>query len=408
MNSENVFRLYGQPQFYAWGGHDFIRDIVGLPKDDKKPLAEWWLGAHLGAPAVVDTDYGPQALNCTIHRDPKEWLGEDISRRFSGRLPFLMKILDVAQALSIQVHPTRKQAKDGFSQENKQGISLEDPKRNYKDDNHKPEAAIALSEFWLLHGFRQIADMRAQIARFASLEKLLPFLDEGGIKTLYAHVMTIPQAEIDKLLGPVVESLRKDEAKLKKDDPAFWLNRFAKNTTRNFDRGLFSILILNLVKLDKGQAIYQGAGLLHAYLEGQNIELMANSDNVLRAGLTPKHTDVPELMKICDFNAITPNILTPKALGDGLESYELSQPDFAVDVVNPGPDQTPVLEPQGPEILMVYAGEAKLSTATQDIQALAGQSFFIKPGSDIKVSSPKGAKIFRARTGKQPRGRSKA
>ncbi|MFM7838442.1 MAG: mannose-6-phosphate isomerase, class I, partial [Chitinophagaceae bacterium] len=281
----SLYEIQGVVQPYSWGGPNYISELLGVPNPAGQPQAEYWLGAHPNAPARVIQMQKEQAspLDQLIALHPREFLGESVYRQY-GRLPYLLKILDVKDMLSIQAHPSKSAAEKGFQEEEKRGIPLQAADRNYKDDNHKPELMFALSEFWLLQGFKAPALLESTLQQVTELQFLLPVWKKGGYTSLYETVMLLPQAEVQRVLTPLFDRLLPayEAGKLKKESPDFWAARACQTFCKSgsLDRGIFSIYLLNLVQLKPGQAVYQDVGVLHAYLEGQNVELMANSDNV--------------------------------------------------------------------------------------------------------------------------------
>ncbi len=215
---------------------------------------------------------------------PNQTLGEKAKEVF-GHLPFLLKILDVKDMLSIQVHPTKEDAKSAFEEENLKGIELTAPERNFRDDNHKPELMLALSEFWLLHGFKAPKVLQAILRDIPELHFLVPIFGGDNYLKLYKFVMELPQVQVDRHLKTLVDRILShfQSGKLNKDKEDFWAARAAMTYSQDghIDRGIFSIYFLNLIHLQPGQAVYQAAGLPHAYLEGQNVEIMSNSDNCI-------------------------------------------------------------------------------------------------------------------------------
>jgi mannose-6-phosphate isomerase len=210
------------------------------------------------------------------------------------------------------------------------GIPMDAPNRNYKDPNHKPEVMVALSEFWLLHGFN--ANLHQILDDHEIFNPLVPLLEVKGLKGLYQYVMELPQSGVDAMLRPLAEKIVPLYTKnqLSKSSPDFWAARVmaeAKPSFENLDRGIFSIYFFNIVQLEPGEAVFQDAGIPHAYLEGQNIELMSNSDNVLRAGLTSKHMDIPELMKHTRFEYVVPHVMHGEKEGK-LITFNCPVPDF--------------------------------------------------------------------------------
>ena len=214
--------LKGQIQNYAWGGFDFISELLGVEKGEK-PCAEYWLGAHVNAPATVTTQEGEQLLDVYIGSNPNEKLGTKISQQF-GRLPFLFKVLDVYEMLSIQVHPTKTEAEKGFLRENQEGIPLTAPHRNYKDDNHKPEIMVALSEFWLLHGFLPKSELQKVLQTVPEFSSLILVFEEQGYRGLYKTVMEQSVEETNTMLSPLVSRILPlyKQGKLEKSSPDYW------------------------------------------------------------------------------------------------------------------------------------------------------------------------------------------
>ena len=296
----SIYEIRGVVQPYPWGGRNFIPELLGVPNPAGQPQAEYWLGAHPNASSQVVQKDQTKPLDQMIALHPQEWLGKLVYQQF-GRLPYLFKILDVKDMLSIQAHPSKAAAEKGFQDEERRGIPLLAAHRNYKDDNHKPELMFALSEFWLLQGFKEPALLETTLQSVPELQFLIPAWEKEGYISLYETVMLLPQAEVQRRLSPLFDRLLPlyEAGKLKKDSPDFWAARACQTFCKGgaLDRGIFSIYLLNLVHLNPGEAVYQDVGVLHAYLEGQNVELMANSDNVLRGGLTSKHVDVVELIK---------------------------------------------------------------------------------------------------------------
>jgi mannose-6-phosphate isomerase len=341
MNKEkNVFKLKGKVQHYAWGGHSFIPHLLSVQNTGDKPFAEYWLGAHMNAPSEMvignASHNGASAeqvipLDQYIKAHPAETLGSQVAEAF-GKLPYLLKILDVKDMLSIQVHPSRQNAVIEFEAENKRGVALNAPDRNYKDDNHKPELMLALSEFWLLHGFKPADKLKRTLSNVPELDFLLPVFKQKGYQELYRQVMEMDQAEVNRILQPLLDRIipayESDRLSMGQED--FWAARAALtfNEPGRIDRGIFSIYLFNLVNLHPGEAIFQDAGLPHAYLEGHNVEIMANSDNVLRGGLTPKHIDVPELLKHVKFEETIPAVIEGDEGDEDISVFYTPAPDF--------------------------------------------------------------------------------
>ena len=379
----------GVIQHYAWGGYDYLPQLLDKPNPRQQPWAELWMGAHPKGPGQVRGQ--EHTLDEIIAAAPREVLGQEVADRFDDRLPFLFKILDVREMLSIQVHPTKQAAEEGFAREEEKGPPRDAPDRNYRDDNHKPELGVALTDFYLLHGFRSEAAIRDSLQRVPGWQSLLPQLEQGGTKGLYAHVMHADQDEIDRLLQPLVESL--EGQPYPREEPAFWAQRAVEQYSHegHHDRGMFSIYWFNLVHLRPGEGIFQDAGIPHAYLEGVCIELMANSDNVLRGGLTPKHIDVPELLDKTRFTPVTPDILRAQTQQSGWQTYPTPAPDFKLARIEPAAGTRFTLTAGGSAAIALLlrggvAGESlQLEEATRTVFLPAGSEFQLTAEQDSSV-----------------------
>ena len=313
----NIMPLQAGIQHYAWGDKRFIPDLLGVENPEDQPFAELWMGAHHDLPSKIGVKDQPVALNEVITTSAEEVLGPVVTREFQGQLPYLFKVLSAAAPLSIQVHPSKARAREGFTRENAAGIPLSARHRNYRDINHKPELIAALTDFYGLRGFRplaQITQVLTDIPEFRSMQ--LDFEPtSAGLKLFYEHLMNLSQERVDAILEPMIRHLREADRKKAfiREDRQFWILRADREYSKqgHRDRGIFSIYMLNLVHLKPGEAIYLAAGVLHSYLEGSGIEIMASSNNVIRGGLTSKHVDVPELLKNVIFEASEPEIIHP-------------------------------------------------------------------------------------------------
>ncbi len=385
--------LNGKIQHYAWGGTEFIPSLLSIPNPEQKPFAEYWLGTHSGGTARVrlnDNDF--VLLSDLIQSDPVKYLGEEVDRNFK-ELPYLLKVLDVKDMLSIQVHPSKAEAEKGFDRENEAGIALNAHNRNYKDRNHKPEVMIALSDFWLLHGFSPLLPQILENSEWFSA--LSPVFESRGIGGLYQYVMELPQEGVDQLLAPLAEKIVPlyEAGSLQKSSPDFWAGRVLVNSKpvfKNLDRGIFSIYFFNIVQLSKGEGIFQAAGVPHAYMEGQNMELMSNSDNVLRAGLTPKYIDVPELLKHTVFEYTHPKVMQGVQRGN-MKIFPCPVPDFIIYHYNLRAGQILEGRTTGPEIAIMMNGagewenEARIAVKKGDAVFLgANETYIVKAISDCE------------------------
>ena len=240
MVEAGVLRLQGVVQHYDWGGYHFIPDLLEMENATRRPFAELWIGAHAKAPSIVELADGPEPLDELIAEAPDAILGQAANAHFGGRLPYLFKILDAHKMLSIQAHPTLAQARLGFARENAEGISLEASCRNYKDDNHKPEIGVALTEFWMLHGFRPLEQIAQSFSATPELCALMPGFPQrlveaghhdhearrGLLRELYSNVMTMPQEQVDHLLNGLLARLLAKPL-TDKNSPDYWALRAA-------------------------------------------------------------------------------------------------------------------------------------------------------------------------------------
>ncbi len=375
-----ILPLQGKVQHYEWGGFSFLPGLLGINNEEKRPFAEYWLGVHpLGVARILQGNE-PVLLSDLISRNPVQALSATVDKQFGG-LPYLLKILDVNQMLSIQVHPTRQVAAEGFAREDQMGIARNAYNRNYKDQNHKPEVMLAISEFWLLHGFKQQSLLEQTLTEIHELQILLPLFKREGLSSLYSFIMEMDQQSVNNLLLPLVkrEIRKKKDGILTKNDPGWWVAKYyhEENPVGDIDRGIFSIYLFNITQLQPGEAIFQGAGIPHAYLEGQNIELMSNSDNVLRGGLTTKHIDVPELLANTRFEHITPKILKGTTVKDGETVFYFPVPDFALGYVYLAEAALFEDVATGPEIWMVLEGGLIINN---QMVIKKGGAFIVFPG----------------------------
>lgn len=413
MKTKGIFQIRGVVQHYDWGGFDFIPALLGQPHPSTVPCAELWLGAHGGGPSLVESPEGSLSLPELIHSSPSEVLGERVAERFQNLLPYLFKVLDARKMLSIQAHPTIAQAQAGFEAEEAAGVPLKASTRNYKDRNHKPEVHVALTDFWMLHGFRPLEEIAASLHDVQELRSLMPdfsnrlaaagadvFARSALLRELYARVMTMPQVEVDHFLNPLIARLEK-ESPTNKDLPDFWALRAAREfplPDGHRDRGIFSIYLLNLVRLKKGQATYQSAGTLHAYLEGVNVELMANSDNVLRGGLTPKNVDVPELMRVLCFDEGKVDIIHGRDVQNGETVFPTPAEEFELSRIQCESGGTyRSAHRNGPDILIVMEGAITASSSGETLHLKAGESFFAPQSGSYEIKCSSGtAVVFKA------------
>jgi len=392
-----TFHLKGKVQHYAWGGTEYIPQLLGFENKDNKPCAEYWMGAHPSASSIVTDGENSVSLNEYIVNNPSETITDKVFNHF-GELPYLFKILDVKEMLSIQVHPTKIEAEKGFDAEEAAGIPISAPHRNYKDRNHKPEVMVALSDFWLLHGFKSLAKIEQILEDTKEFNILIGLFKKDGLKGLYKFVMEMEQFDIDSLFTTLVEReiRKKHDNELTKSEPGWWVAKLFEDgkPIKNIDRGIFSIYFFNIVNAKPGQAVFQGAGVPHAYLEGQNVELMANSDNVLRGGLTPKHIDVPELMKHTSFESVIPNVMQGNDIGNCEVHYPCPVPDFGIKKISLNNNSHEFIA-TSLEIIIAIEGGAVVNSSRNTV-IKQGEAIVFLPGEAYKLESSGNAILYKA------------
>ena len=396
-----IYRLTGQVQHYAWGGKNYIASLIGLNSAKDQSCAEWWLGAHPSAPSEIENVTGKQSLIEFLSQNPTA-LGQASRQQFGDELPYLLKILDVEKPLSIQLHPTKAQAEKGFEAENAKGVSLTDSTRTYKDRNHKPEMMIALSDFWLLHGFKTKSQILATLNARPSLQPLAKKLSTQSLAEFYADVMLADQSTLANWLLPIIEANQQlyKNGELTLDNPDYWLLYTMEAMAilpEKLDAGLVCFYLFNIVHLKEGEGIFQEAGIPHAYLRGQNVELMACSDNVIRGGLTPKYVDIVELLKIVDCREITPQIISAASQNQSEFTYKTPVKDFALAQIRIEPQQHTELNLQSAGILLVMQGELKIQEKSTVLTLKQGESAFITADSNLEIMSEKGGYAFLAK-----------
>ena len=377
-----VYRLVNVIQPYAWGSKTAISELLGQPSPSDHPQAELWMGVHPKGPSRVIVDGKQISLQQLIETDPAYILGTDVVRRFGNGLPYLFKVLAAAQPLSIQAHPSKTQAETGFAREEREGKPFDAADRNYRDDNHKPEIICALTPFWALNGFRspaEAADLLAPVCP-ACLEEARQRLKtdrKQGLIGFVQRMLTLPLASREAAGAEVV-------AKAERLDRSLPVYRWIVELARAYpaDMGVLSPALLNLVLLAPRQAMYLPAGQLHAYLDGVGIELMANSDNVLRGGLTPKHVDVPELLEVVRFTETSIELLEPLSTGGGEYRYACPAEEFSLGILHPQPNHPfRSASQRNVEILLCTGGDGSLAVDGEEAFRFAkGDSVLIPAG----------------------------
>lgn len=395
---------------YSWGSKTLIPHLQGKAVSNY-PIAELWYGAHPGGPATVEDE----PLNAIIAADPQAALGENVAAEFDNKLPFLLKILSADEPLSLQAHPSKEQALQGFARENSQGVAMDAPQRSYKDDNHKPELIVALTDFYAMAGFRPLVHTCElfdaldceELNRYARMHiadgRLTQDEEADSLRALFTTWITIPATTRRELIAALMECSKQLLETLHSDS---WM-RPVLETLIDLDElypgdvGVLGALLLNHVQLSPGEAIYLDAGQLHAYVRGLGVEIMANSDNVLRGGLTPKHVDVPELVKVLSFNTIADPRVEQISLSDSAQvmNYPVPVNEYALTRCDLKAGQEVTTESDGPAIILCTEGSLQLTAQDGTCLELSPSDAAWVPADDgdITLSTKDKAQAFIAR-----------
>ncbi|PRY43851.1 mannose-6-phosphate isomerase type 1 [Umezawaea tangerina] len=407
--SETVELLHNAIRAYAWGSRTAISALLGKEVPAPHPEAELWMGAHPGDPSrVVGPDGQERSLLDLLAADPAAQLGERFATRWGGRLPFLMKVLAAEEALSLQAHPSAEQAAEGFAAEERAGVPMDAPTRNYKDPSPKPELVCALTEFHALAGFRD-PHRTAALLRSLDAPDFAPYAellagqpDEQGLRALFTTLITLPQTALDQLLPQVLDACVLHV----KEHGEFDLEcRTVLELGEAYpgDAGVLAALLLNRLVLQPGEAVHLPAGNLHAYLHGTGIEILANSDNVLRCGLTPKHVDVPELLRVLDFGCGDMPVQRGEEVAPGLAVYRTPSQEFELSRLDLAADLEVRVDDAGPQILICVDGAVRVHDgAGREIELARGRSMWLAaadPAVVVKSADGEPALVFRATAG---------
>ncbi|WP_038904374.1 mannose-6-phosphate isomerase [Dickeya zeae] len=374
-------KMRNNVQHYAWGSKHALTELYWIENPDNQPMAELWMGAHPKSSSLLLDEQGQaQSLRDLINKDPSAFLGAAVAKRF-GELPFLFKVLCAEQPLSIQVHPSKSAAEVGFARENAAGIALDSPQRNYKDANHKPELVFALTPYLAMNGFREltaIADLLQPLANaHPAIAAFLSSPDSTTLRTLFSSLLSMEGEQKASAIAELKRVLNHRHGE--PWDTIRFIAQFYPD-----DGGLFSPLLLNVVTLQPGEAMFLYAETPHAYLQGVALEVMANSDNVLRAGLTPKYIDIPELLANVRFESKPAETLltSPVKVANEL-SFPIPVDDFAFSL-HYLTDVPQMLSQQSAAIIFCVEGQAVLERGAQQVSLLPGESCFI-PASESPV-----------------------
>ncbi|MGH3881064.1 MAG: mannose-6-phosphate isomerase, class I [Actinophytocola sp.] len=401
---------------YAWGSRTTIAELLGREVPAPHPEAELWLGAHPGDPsAVVDADGARRSLIDVLAADATGQLGPAVVARWGDRLPFLLKVLAADEPLSLQAHPSARQAAEGYAREERAGIAREAANRNYPDPTAKPELVCALTEFHALAGFRD-PDRTVELLRAVQTPALSGHVDllaaepDGeGLRALFTTWITLPQPAIDALLPDLLDSCVTHV----KEHGGFELEcRTILELGERYpgDCGVLAALLLNRLVLAPGEAIFLPAGNLHTYLHGTAVEVLANSDNVLRGGLTPKHVDVPELLRVLDFRYGDMLVTTGEPAGPR-RVYRTAAPEFELSRIEWAADEPRAevkLEGGVPRILVCVDGGVRAAAVDgRELTLRRGQSMWLPAADPDVVLAPVGegrSRLFAATVGSETAG----
>jgi mannose-6-phosphate isomerase len=404
--------LRGAIRTYAWGSRTAIAEFTGRPSPTAHPEAELWLGANPGDPAWLEEPGGEVSLLDAVLADPEGQLGAASRARFGDALPFLLKVLAADEPLSLQAHPSAEQAAEGYQREERLGIPVNSPVRNYRDSSHKPELLVALHQFDVLAGFRPAAQT-VQLLRALAVSDLDPFIDllndqsdADGLRALFTTWITAPQPDVDVLVTAVLDGAINYVTSGATEFVAVAKTVLELGERYPGDAGVLAALLLNRITLGPGEGIFLAAGNLHAYLRGVGLEIMANSDNVLRGGLTPKHVDVPELLRVLNFNPSTEDELRAHTHADGMAAfYDTPTAEFAASMLTLGDEQVghEVDAPSrhdGPQILLCVEGATAVHGKSGVLTLTHGQAAWVAADEGpIRLVAQEPTKIFRATVG---------
>ena len=381
-----IERLTGVIQPYAWGSRTAIPEFLGV-EPTGEPQAELWFGAHPLAPSIVDGE----PLDKVVAHDPVGIVGRASVEAFGPRLPFLLKIIAAAQPLSLQAHPSREQAEAGFAREQAAGVPREAPHRTYRDGWPKPELLCALVETEALCGFREPREAYQLFEKLAVTEalELVAPLDDADmpagerLRVVFSRLLRLGSDVRSVILdvARAAETMQGSDGWASFARTAHELNAYYPG-----DPGVLAALLMNRISLRPGDALFMPPGNLHAYLSGGGVEIMANSDNVMRGGLTPKYINIDELLAILDFTPGLRGLITPSEESGGVWRYPTPAPEFALWRIEPRDE--PVVAPatRGGRVLLVTDGDLKLTSRTTALDLIRGESALLTAGEQVVLA----------------------
>lgn len=373
--------IQGTVQPYAWGSMTALPALLG-EEPTGEPQAELWFGAHSRSPSTIEG----QPLDQLISASPEAMIGAAAVAAYGPKLPFLVKILAIAQPLSMQAHPSRTQAEAGFAREEANGPDLEADDRIYRDSWPKPELVCALEPSEVLCGFR---DPRQTFALFQALGAssalaLLEPLAHGGS----AEIAVVFERILRGDHSHVVRDVLKAAQRVSSASPEGALAATAVELAGHYghDSSILAALLMNRLTLRRPDGLFLGAGNLHAYLSGMVVEVMANSDNVIRGGLTGKHIDVDELLTLVDFTPITPSLVDCVEDSARVWRYRTPAPEFALWRLEPAGPRVGIPAHGHGRVVLVTDGVLDVATEDERLSLRPGHAVFLSPADDAMLS----------------------
>jgi mannose-6-phosphate isomerase len=379
-------RLTGVIQPYTWGSRTAIPEFLGV-EPTGEPQAELWLGAHPLAPSTVEG----QTLDKLVAQDPVGVVGRASVDAFGARLPFLLKIIAAAQPLSLQAHPSREQAEAGYTREQATDVPRDAPHRTYRDGWPKPELLCALVETEALCGFREPGETYQLFEKLAvddALELVAPLANANEpaaerLRVVFSRLLRLTPDE-----RSVISEIAQVAKAVQEPDDMASFARTARELNADYpgDTGVLAALLMNRITLQPGDALFMPPGNLHAYLYGGGVEIMANSDNVMRGGLTPKYVNIDELLAILDFTPGLRGLITPVAESPGVWRYPTPAPEFALWRIELHGESVPLPAAGSGRVLLVTDGELAATSATTRLDLGRGDAALLTAGEEAVMT----------------------
>lgn len=395
----NIIKLDGTLQHAQWGGREFIPELFKLPNTVGRPFSEVQFDAQSPVSSAQD-----QSLEQLIQQYPGIYLGKKSLQAFGPKLPFILRILDVDSPLSIHVHPNKQQAENGFAREQACGIGLTSPYRTYKDTNHKPEFIVALTDFWQLHGLRSMHGIQKTFQQEPSLEKLLEPIKHGGTRLIIESILNLDESGLDTVLTPLIEKYMTSyrNQSLPPTTHHYWVMHCTARTLLKGEPltpGILLIYAMNLVHIPPGGSVYTSPSTMHAHLKGQAIEVCANSQNILRIGLTSERIDQNEFFKVAHLNPSPAEIIYGIPMPDGGLAYKAPIHDFKLNQYHWQADSKYTIpEYPSPRFWFIYEGHCSVQSEKDFTLLSQSEMLFQKPNTPLSIQTSKDCRIFMVTT----------